>query len=133
MMLFPSLSLHFILPSLITNIWFSWNCILYSTHKWLYFSTNNNSEVFHDYNIMHMKMWPVFHHCDTMFYYFTIDINPQDIETYNTRLFKEEKDGHVTYILRIASVAKTGEFKCRMLTKTWNKEICLVLQPLHLI
>ena len=54
---------------------------------------------------------------------------PQDIETYNTRLFKEEKDGHVTYILRIASVAKTGEFKCRMLTKTWNKEICLVLQP----
>ena len=44
------------------------------------------------------------------FIIFTIDINPQDIETYNTRLFKEEKDGHVTYILRIASVAKTGEF-----------------------
>lgn len=80
-----------------------------------------------------MKMWPVLHHCDTVFYYFTIDINPQDIETYNTRLFKEEKDGHVKYILRIASVAKTGEFKYRMLTKTWNKEICLVLQPLHLI
>nr|XP_058946241.1 dipeptidyl peptidase 3-like isoform X1 [Pocillopora verrucosa] len=33
----------------------------------------------------------------------------KDIETYNTRLFKEEKDGHVTYILRIASVAKTAE------------------------
>lgn len=67
------------------------------------------------------------------FIIFAIDIIPQDIETYNTRLFKEEKDGHVTYILRIASVAKTGEFKGMMQTKTWSKEICLVLQPLHLI
>lgn len=31
------------------------------------------------------------------------------IETYNTRLFKEEKNGHVTYILRLASVAATAE------------------------
>ena len=34
----------------------------------------------------------------------------QEIETYNTRLFKEEKDGHVTYILRLASVVATGKF-----------------------
>ena len=39
------------------------------------------------------------------------NIHSQEIETYNTRLFKEEKDGHVTYILRLASVATTGEFK----------------------
>ncbi|XP_015758341.1 PREDICTED: dipeptidyl peptidase 3-like [Acropora digitifera] len=33
----------------------------------------------------------------------------KSIETYNTRLFKEDKEGHVTYILRIASVATSGE------------------------
>ena len=128
-MLFPSLSLHFILPSLITIIWFSWNCIPYSIHK-RYFSTTTVKFFMIICNIRYV--WK----CDLYFIIvipcfiiFAIDIIPQDIETYNTRLFKEEKDGHVTYILRIASVAKTGEFKCRMLTKTWNKEICLVLQP----
>lgn len=35
------------------------------------------------------------------------------IETYNTRLFKEEKDGSVTYILRLASVAMTGEYSLK--------------------
>ena len=128
-MLFPSLSLHFILPSLITIIWFYWNCIPYSIHK-RYFSTTTVKFFMIICNIIYV--WK----CDLYFIIvipcfiiFAIDIIPQDIETYNTRLFKEEKDGHVTYILRIASVAKTGEFKCRMLTKTWNKEICLVLQP----
>lgn len=33
----------------------------------------------------------------------------KSIETYNTRLFKEDKEGHVTYILRIASVATSAE------------------------
>ncbi|KAL9953202.1 hypothetical protein ACROYT_G040579 [Oculina patagonica] len=33
----------------------------------------------------------------------------KEIETYNTRLFKEEKDGHVTYILRLASAVTTVE------------------------
>lgn len=37
----------------------------------------------------------------------------QMIETYNTRLFKEEKDGSVTYILRLASVAMTGEYRLK--------------------
>ena len=35
----------------------------------------------------------------------------QTIETYNTRLFKEEEDGRDNYILRLASVATTGEVK----------------------
>ena len=35
--------------------------------------------------------------------------NWQEIETYNTRLFKEVNDEHVIYILRVASVATTGE------------------------
>ncbi|KAM7447258.1 bifunctional diacylglycerol diphosphate phosphatase/phosphatidate phosphatase [Porites harrisoni] len=33
----------------------------------------------------------------------------KEIETYNTRLFKEEKNGQVTYILRLASVVATAE------------------------
>ena len=124
-MLFPSLSLHFILPSLITIIWFSWNCIPYSIHK-RYFSTTTVKFFMIICNIIYV--WK----CDLYFIIvipcfiiFAIDIIPQDIETYNTRLFKEEKDGHVTYILRIASVAKTGEFKGMMQTKTWS--VCLLL------
>ena len=44
-------------------------------------------------NLVHYKPW----------------FNWQEIETYNTRLFKEVNDEHVTYILRLASVATTGE------------------------
>ena len=38
-----------------------------------------------------------------------MDLLFQEIETYNTRLFKEEKNGQVTYILRLASVVATGK------------------------
>ena len=44
-------------------------------------------------NLVHYKPW----------------FNWQEIETYNTRLFKEVNDEHVTYILHLASVATTGE------------------------
>ena len=44
-----------------------------------------------------------------------MDLLFQEIETYNTRLFKEEKNGQVTYILRLASVVATGKINVFLL------------------